>query len=484
MDDRVRSGSEPPEPGRDETGQAHAPDGAGRTAEGRDPDERNVPGARSAEPRDPEPGGAEPSTPEPAAAHGPSEATASPPPFLERRVAPDARRLRPPTPRVALLIAAAIVVAVVIYMGREALSPFIVGLLIVYLLDPPVDWLARRRVPRWLAVLVVYVVAIFVVFEALNLTLRPLVDQIATFINDLPTIAQDIDVQLRRLSEFYRGLQLPPELRDAIDGWIAGLADGGVSFDPSVLLPVVNVTAGLVGAIFGYIIIPVWVFYLLKDRPALTGAFDRALPSTWRADVWHVIHIVERVFSQWVRGQIFLGVTVGIATFLGLLLLGATVDPIFTRFAVLLAIIAGLLELLPIIGPIIAAVPAVVLAATAGVEAVVAALLLYLIVQQVENNLLVPKIQGEAVELHPSAVMFALVMGGAIGGLLGAILALPVTAAGRDVFRYLFMRLSPSPPTPAAAAAESVGSVLDERDAPRRARPVSPGEPGPRAADA
>jgi predicted PurR-regulated permease PerM len=234
-------------------------------------------------------------------------------------------------------------------------------------------------------------------------------------------------------------------LREAIDHWVAELERGG-GIDPTVLLPVVNVTAGLASGIFGYLIIPVWVFYLLKDRPQLTRAFDRALPAEWRADVWQVIWIVERVFGQWVRGQLVLGVSVGIATFAGLMLLGATVDPIFSRFALLLSILAGVLELLPIIGPIIAAIPAILLAATAGPQQALAALILYTVVQQLENNILVPKIQGDAVELHPSAVMFALVMGGAIYGLLGAILALPITAAGRDVYKYLFRRSSEAPP--------------------------------------
>ena len=130
-------------------------------------------------------------------------------------------------------------------------------------------------------------------------------------------------------------------------------------------------------------------------------------------------------------------------------------DPVFGRFALLLALIAGVLELLPIIGPIIAAVPAILLAATAGPQAAIAALVLYVVVQQLENNLLVPKIQGDAVALHPSAVMFALVVGGAIGGLLGAILALPVSAAARDVFAYLFRRLSEPLLAPEIAAEDA-----------------------------
>jgi predicted PurR-regulated permease PerM len=344
-------------------------------------------------------------------------------------------RLRPPTARVALVICAAVLVGFLLYQGREALSPFVVGLLLVYLLGPPAEWLSRRGVPRWIAILLVYAAVVFVVAQSLSFMLRPLVAQVRTFTDDLPGLLTNLD-------QFYHALDLPPQIRQSVDDWLAGLAEGG-GIDLGVLLPVVNITAGFVSSIFGYLIIPVWGFYLLKDRRQLTDAANRALPAEWRADVWAIARIVQRVFSQWIRAQVVLGVTVGVATFLGLMFLSLTVDPIFGRFALLLAVIAGVFELLPIIGPILAAIPAVLLALTAGPQAVIAALVLYLLVQQLENNLLVPKIQGDAVELHPSAVMFSLVVGGAIAGLLGAILAVPITAAGRNVFRYLFRRLSP-----------------------------------------
>jgi predicted PurR-regulated permease PerM len=356
------------------------------------------------------------------------------------------------TPRVALLATALVVVGIVLYAGREALGPFIVGLLIVYLLVPPIEWLARLRVPRALAILLVYAMAVLLVVEGLNLMLRPLVDQIRQFATDLPGLVDQLRGQLERLGAVYRGLELPPAIRDAVDEWLAKLAAGDIGFDPAVLLPVLRATTGVVGTIFAFLIIPVWAFYLLKDRPSLVSAFQASIPPEWRADIDAVVSIVGRVFSSWIRAQVLLGITVGVATFVGLLLLGAVVDPIFSRFAVLLAVIAGVLELLPIIGPIIAAVPAILLAGTAGIEAAGAAFLLYLAIQQIENNVLVPKIQGDATNLHPSAVMLALVVGGAVAGLLGAILALPVTAAARDVYRYLFARLSvpgePRSPTP------------------------------------
>jgi predicted PurR-regulated permease PerM len=369
-----------------------------------------------------------------------------PAPFVVVDPATGDRRIAPLSPRVAVLIGAFVIIGLLLWMGRDAVRPFILGLLFVYLLEPAVRFLANRRVPRPLAILLCYLVFIVVIVEFLNLTLTPLISEARRLIADLPGLMAQFDEQIDRLAELYAGLNLPPGVREWIDATIESIAnsgEGGVPVSPGILLPVVSGAGGLVSAIFGYIILPVWAFYLLKDRVRLTRIFDEALPATWRPDVWATIRIVERVFGQWVRGQLFLGVTVAIATFAGLMLLSQLVDPVFGRYAVLLSIIAGVLELLPIIGPIIAAVPAVLLAATAGVEATIAALALYTVIQQLENYILVPKIQGDAVQLHPAAVIFSLIVGGALAGLLGAILALPIVAAFRDVVRYLFRRVGP-----------------------------------------
>jgi predicted PurR-regulated permease PerM len=382
-----------------------------------------------------------------------------PPPFLEAGAAPGETRFARLSPRVAVLIGAAVVIGLMLWMARDSVRPFVLGLVLVYLLDPPVRWLARHGVRRSLAILIVYVVGIAAIVEFLNLTLTPLVNEVARFVEEFPKLAADLDAQLQKLGEFYARLQLPVAIREWIDNAIAGFGQGGGAggLDMTALLPLITGAGGIIGAIFGYLILPVWVAYLLKDKAVLVSTFDRALPPAWRFDVWAIIKTVERIFGQWVRGQLVLGFAVGIFTFVGLTILSQLVDPIFGRYAVLLSIIAGILELVPIIGPIIAAVPAVLLAATVGPAAVVAALVLYTVVQQIENNFLVPKIQGDAVELHPAAVMFAIIIGGALAGLLGAILALPMAAAFRDVVRYLFRRLSPDEPEALAASLGSIG---------------------------
>ena len=380
-----------------------------------------------------------------------------PAPWMREDRATGERRFVPLSPRLVVLAVAMLAFLVVLWLAADAVRPFVIGLLIVYLLDPAVRLLSRFRVPRPLGILAVYSLVVLAVVEFLNLTLAPLVAEISRFIEDLPRLAQQLYAQAQRLAEFYAGLALPDAVREWIDNAVLALIDRTEGFDPSILLPVLTGAGGLIGALFGYVILPVWAFFLLKDRVRLTNTFDRALPATWRPDTWAVIRIVDRVFGQWIRAQIVLGVTVAVATFIGLLVLSELVDPIFGRYALLLSIIAGVLELLPIIGPIIAAIPAVVLAATAGLEATIAALVLYTVVQQVENNLLVPKIQGDAVQLHPSAVIFSLIVGGSLAGLLGAILALPVAAATRDVVRYLFRRATLDDPATMYAVAVELG---------------------------
>jgi predicted PurR-regulated permease PerM len=403
--------------------------------------------------------------PAPPVAGGPAHplagwvATLPLPPFVDPTAGPSDSRFVPLSPRVAVLLVAGLVAGLVLWMARDSIRPFILGLLFVYLLDPPVRWLVRRGLRRTLAILVVYVVGIVLVIEVLAWTLAPLVNEFLRFVADFPKLTENLDLQLQKLGEFYARLQIPVAIREWIDSVIAGIGQGGGGggANLSFLLPLVTGAGSLLAAVFAYFILPVWVAYILKDKTTLIATFDRALPAAWRFDTWAVIRTVERDFGQWVRGQILLGFAVGIATFVGLIALSQLVDPIFGRYAVLLSVIAGLFELVPIIGPIVSAVPAVLLAATVGPVAVLAALLLYFLIQQVENNLLVPKIQGDAVQLHPAIVVFAIIIGGSLAGLLGAILALPVTAAFRDVVRYLFRRLSPDEPDALASSLTPIG---------------------------
>ena len=397
---------------------------------------------------------------------------------------PAPRRIGAPTPRVALLIATAIVIGVVLYMARGALAPFVIGALLIYLLDPAVSRIARvrvgrRTIPRGLAVLIVYLLTVILLYYGLRLLLGPLVTQLLEYVRDLPALIASFQELAAQLGEMYRGLELPEPVRDFFDEALAGVGQGAGGVDFGALVPLASTILGTAAGFFAFLIIPIWAFYLLRDRVRLQEQLFTSLPVTWRDEVWSVLTIIERVFGRWIRGQLLLGLIVGAATFGGLVLLGLLVDASFIRFAVLLAVIAGVLELLPIIGPIIAMIPTLLIALITDdpVLSVIGVLILYIAVQQLENAVLVPKIQGDAVDLHASVVIFALIVGGAIAGLLGAILAIPITAAARDVYRYLFRRLSPDYRPSQPATDDHPGGLPDAADGPPPQRPESPVPP-------
>ena len=149
------------------------------------------------------------------------------PPFVDPTAGPKDSRFVPLSPRVAVLIVAAAILGLVLWMARDSIRPFILGLLFVYLLDPPVRWLVRRGLRRTLAILLVYVVGIVAFVEFLALTLTPLVNELLRFIQEFPTLSAQLEEQLQKLGDFYQRLEIPVAIRDWIDSTISGIGQGG-----------------------------------------------------------------------------------------------------------------------------------------------------------------------------------------------------------------------------------------------------------------
>ena len=345
--------------------------------------------------------------------------------------------------RLGIFVAASgLLLAWVLWSAHGALPAFVIGLALAFVLDPMVTALQRRGVPRWGGVLLAFASVVAVIWALAAFAVAPLAQQLREFIARLPELGAAIGSIQQDLDEWYRSLPLAPDMRAALDTAIqrAEAALGTAVRD--FLGPAVGTLVRTVGFIVGLVVIPVWLFFVLRDRERLPSALAAAVPAGWRADADNVLAILARVGGRWVRGQLLLGVAIFLATVIGLTALTLVGFREFGSFTLVLALIAGILEWFPIIGPIVAAVPAILVGLTISPTAAIAVTALYLAIQQLENNLLVPKILGDAVELHPAVLIVALVVGGALFGIGGAILAAPVVAAGRDLYRYTFARLS------------------------------------------
>ena len=352
-----------------------------------------------------------------------------------------------------LVILALYVILWLLGQAGSALSPFILGLVLAYLLMPFVNRL-NVYMPRWAAILTVYVVGGIVVGTSIAYIAPVLAFQTRQLFRSLPSIEQ-LERMVADLLVYYRS-RIPEDLQQpietAVNSAIRSLQTNLTSYAQSIgtfLVGRVVQVLNTVTYIIGLLIIPIWLFYVLNDARSGRTAINKMLHPRARADFWNVWDIVNAVLSNYVRGQLILGLAVGAAVGIGLVILDLIGFDI--PYALLLSIVAGFTELVPIIGPVIGAIPGVLLGFTISPAAGIAALVLYIVVQQLENNFLVPRI-GESIGIHPAILTVVLIAMGQAFGLLGIILSAPVAAILRDLFVYAYHRFSAEPPAEARAA--------------------------------
>lgn len=351
------------------------------------------------------------------------------------------------------VLAVLVLLAWLLWSVKGALPAFFIGAALAFVLDPLVTWLQRRGLPRWAGIVASYAGIVALVWALIAFAVPPIAGQTRDFIAHLPELGSAISNLQRGLQEWYQSLPLPPDLRETLDQSIAGAEAALGEAIRQILGPAVSTVLSAAGFVLGLVVIPVWLFFVLKDRERLPAAVEGGLPEGWRPDAANVMALVSGVGGRWVRGQLILGFAIFLATTIGLTILTLVGFGEFGQFTLVLALIAGVLEWFPIIGPVIAAVPAILIGLTISPAAAIAAVILYIAIQQLENNLLVPKVIGDAVDLHPAVMILALVAGGALFGIGGAILAAPTVALARDLYRYTFRRLHGDGPEAAFAVA-------------------------------
>jgi predicted PurR-regulated permease PerM len=391
-----------------------------------------------------------------------------------------------------LIIISLYLIGWLVVNAGSAVTPFIFGGVLAYLFLPLVNFF-NCWLPRWLAILAVYLLTFGILVLAVALVIPPLIAQIADLIRSLPDIAT-IQREANRLLDEYEQLlaSLPPAVQSEVQNAIASAASEGLStlranfvnylqsigqFLVNSVLSVVNTVTFLLG----FFLIPFWLFYVLMDQRAGRDYLDRMIHPRLRADFWAMITIIDHDLSGYLRGQLILGTSVGLAAWIGLTALN--IAGMKVPYTVLLAVVAGVTELVPVIGPIIGAIPAILLGLADSPTTALAVTILYIAIQQLENHILVPRIIGESVGVHPAILMVVLVVCSQVFGLLGAILSAPLSAMARDLFLYLYGRLS-DPPSPAGVLPERLRPLVMpvQPEATKAAEQTSPQLP-PQTAD-
>jgi predicted PurR-regulated permease PerM len=380
---------------------------------------------------------------------------------------------------VAKFITVAIIVALTILLVQAAahiLTPFIAAAITTYLFNPLITFLNRRtRVSRAVWICLLYI-AIGVLIYGLARSLGPLIAiQYADFRDRLiPTIIVELPRQLAAYETIDFGgfsVDLGEIERPVIDF----LRDTTLSL-PATVPHLVFTALESVILFVTYLIV---TFYLLMQTEQIVVKFYSLVPAPYRAEIRGLGHRIDEILGGYIRGTLLLIPIMSVLTYIALTILGV-------RYALVIAIASGILEIIPLVGPWSAAGIAMSVAlfqATAPFGwptwvLVLAVGATYFVLRMFEDNFIIPFVVGHAVNLHPVIVLFAILAGGALGGAFGLLVSIPVAAVARLLLRYLYRKLVdapdlPPPDHPPARRAERVA----HREPPRAPQPVVVDEP-------
>ncbi|MBN2003911.1 MAG: AI-2E family transporter [Anaerolineae bacterium] len=358
--------------------------------------------------------------------------------------------------RTVLLAVQFIFLGSILWATRATLVPYIFGLVLAYLLSPVVSlfergflWLSRRRrmgflkhPARILSIVVSYLLLIALIAGFIALVVPMAKDQAVSLWDAREGIWEALSRWGENLIAQYR--LLPAQVQTQAEESLTNLSTWVTRTVQQALEGTVGAITYTASLILAILIIPFWTFFLLKDYDQLKRSALSLAPTAWHEDILAVLHLLDRSLSSYLRGQLLLGLIIGSVSAIALTIAGV-------RFSLLLGLIAGVCELIPNLGPVLGAIPALLVALAQDPGKALFVLIFAIVIQQIENLFLTPRILGGSVQLHPAVVMVVLVIGSELGGVIGLFLAPVVTALLRDLFKYIYYRLDDEPLPPEAA---------------------------------
>jgi predicted PurR-regulated permease PerM len=323
-------------------------------------------------------------------------------------------------------------------LARGALFPFMLSGAVAYILFPLVRLIEKRVLvyKRWegskrlISVTTIFLVTIGVIVGVLALLIPRAVEEGSRFADSIPELIDDARATLERWSGDLDD-RIPPEIRDEFQTRLEGVGDVLLGAITSIATRTVGTAANVLTVVFGMVAVPFLVFYLLKDGDQAITAMSRGLPQPARRHTSSVLSIAHRIFSSYLRAQLLLALFVVVLVFVGLTALGIP-------NAVPLALLAGAFEFVPVIGPLLGLIPGVLVTLAVAPQNVIWVILLYAGIQAVQGTLVGPRVQGKAVDLHPALIMLVVVVASETAGLLGVVVAVPLAAVARDIFKYFY----------------------------------------------
>ena len=284
-----------------------------------------------------------------------------------------------------------------IWLVRELIFALFLAFICMSALKPAVNFFVRSRIPRPLSALLVFLSALIIFSIMVSVIIPPFIQETLLFIKSLPTLIQ----------------QTTPQLSNFVD------VSSFTSFLPDITQNFFKVISSIFSNLVFIVSVLFFTFYFLLEEHFLKNFLDKFIDEKKTGDIVAIVSKVERRMGAWVWGEVILMTVIGVMTYIGLTILQV-------KYILPLAVLAGLLEVVPILGPTLSAIPAFFVALSSSWALGIMTVGLYIVIQQLENNLVVPYVMKKAVGLNPIMTLIALSVGGKLGGLLGILLSVPI----------------------------------------------------------
>lgn len=308
---------------------------------------------------------------------------------------------------------------------QTLLLPFILAGVLYYVFRPAVQWLHGFKLPRSLAILLVFM-ALAGVITAFSLAVGPLFQQ---QLNRLIITAPGVADRLWQQWLYFQAnlASFPPFVNE----WIEQATRYIQVVVAAIGRHLADILSGLTNLIITLIIVPLILFYLLKDGHRISEGVIRWIPREQQNEARLIIRDMSKALSTYVLGQMVVSLCVGIMVFIGYTLIGL-------EYSLILAFVAMVTNLIPFVGPLIGALPALAVGLLDSLWMMVKVLIVVLVAQQIESNLISPQVMGRALDVHPLTIILLLMVAGSLAGVIGLILAVPAYALSKVVAKHVY----------------------------------------------
>ena len=330
------------------------------------------------------------------------------------------------------------IVAYIVFINRsrlvDVITPFIIGALIAYILNPLVGKLQIKKIPRWAAIALVYLGFLILIAISLCYFIPKLYSNISDLILNIPDYTEEYN---KKFSSFQAQIDysaLPQQVKDIVISQM----QANIIAIRELFLAFLKNSLGAINSVFSlffnFILALFIAFYILKDLELFKARMRTLIPRRWRGMATSAAGEINVLIAGFIQGQLLIAVIVAALEIVGLSIAGV-------KYAFILGIIGGIANIIPYFGPFIGVVPAVTIALLDSPLRALFAVLVFVIVQQIDNAVITPRIMSERCGMHPLLIIFVVLLGGSLFGVLGLILAVPATAVIKVIGKKVIERI-------------------------------------------